>query len=263
MPDDTGVRLNKGRPGAVGGPRAFRAALAGYGVADPIGWPWPAVFDAGDVIGAQGGDEAGLRETHRRVTDAAAALVERGLFPVGIGGGHDLTFAFVRGAMRGRGAFGGVYFDPHLDVRETAGSGMAFRGLMDECGAMPVHNVGFSPLVNSLDHHTWFHARGGWIDLFKPEEWPDFGRPQFVSLDLDAIDASQAPGVSAMNPAGLSVGRLAEYARAAGRHAAVACFDIMELNPAFDPDGRTARAAAHLFLSFLRGLAERLGRAGP
>ena len=39
----------------------------------------------------------------------------------------------------------------------------------------------------------------------------------------------------------------------------IRCFDIMELNPAFDPDGRTARLAAHLFLSFLRDFAKRPG----
>ena len=35
LADDLGVRLNNGRPGAREGPRAFRAALARYGVADP------------------------------------------------------------------------------------------------------------------------------------------------------------------------------------------------------------------------------------
>jgi arginase family enzyme len=45
--------------------------------------------------------------------------------------------------------------------------------------------------------------------------------------------------------------------RSAGRNAAVRCFDIMELNPRFDPVGRTARLAAHMFLTFLRGLRER------
>ncbi|HND60953.1 MAG TPA: hypothetical protein PLB90_05695, partial [Opitutaceae bacterium] len=39
LPDDTGVKLNGGRPGAAGGPTAFRAALARYGVADPAGNP--------------------------------------------------------------------------------------------------------------------------------------------------------------------------------------------------------------------------------
>ena len=262
MPDDTGVRLNNGRPGAMGGPRAFRAALAGYGVADPLGRAWPVVFDAGDVIAAEGGDEAALRETHRRVTDAAAAIVDKGLLPVGIGGGHDLTFPLVRAVSQRRGPLAGVYFDPHLDVREPAGSGMAFRRLIEECRAGPVVNVGFNPLVNSREHHGWFVSHGGRIEAFDPAAWPDLGRPQFVSLDLDALDASHAPGVSAINPAGFCVKALAEYAHAAGRNPAVVCLDIMELNPAFDPDGRTARAAAHLFLSFLLGFAERTG-AGP
>jgi arginase family enzyme len=31
----------------------------------------------------------------------------------------------------------------------------------------------------------------------------------------------------------------------------------MELNPKFDPDGCTARAAAHLFLTFLSGFTQR------
>jgi hypothetical protein len=41
LADDLGVRLNGGRPGAREGPRAFRAALARYGVAHPDGWEWP------------------------------------------------------------------------------------------------------------------------------------------------------------------------------------------------------------------------------
>ena len=50
LPDDTGVRLNNGRTGAAGGPKAFRAALARYGVADSAGGYLPLVFDAGDVM---------------------------------------------------------------------------------------------------------------------------------------------------------------------------------------------------------------------
>jgi formiminoglutamase len=78
-----------------------------------------------------------------------------------------------------------------------------------------------------------------------------------VSLDMDAIDSAQAPGVSAANPAGMSVGEVSWALAGAGRSPWVACFDIMELNPVFDVDGRTARAATHCLLSFLRGLAER------
>ena len=133
--DDLGVRLNHGRAGAAGGPRAFREALARYGVAHPAGWTWPVVLDAGDIVPAHGHDEASLKETHDRVTAAVNALLDAGLFPIAIGGGHDLTFPFVRAvAARAKFPLSGVYFDAHLDVRETAGSGMAFRRLVEDCG---------------------------------------------------------------------------------------------------------------------------------
>jgi formiminoglutamase len=79
----------------------------------------------------------------------------------------------------------------------------------------------------------------------------------FLSIDLDGIDSSQAPGVSAMNPSGLTVRHAALLAEAAGRERRVWHFDIMELSPPHDVAGRTARVAAHLFMSFIAGVVER------
>jgi formiminoglutamase len=88
-------------------------------------------------------------------------------------------------------------------------------------------------------------------------------RRAFVSLDLDVFNAAHAPGVSALNPSGLTPREIEGVVSAAGRNAAVSCFDIMELNPDFDPDGRTARLAAHMFLVFLRGLGSRSDWSAP
>lgn len=253
LPDDTGIRMNHGRPGAADGPRAFRAALARYGVARPEGLDWPTVFDAGDVCCGRD-----LQETHQRVTSAVAALLDRGLFPVGIGGGHDLTFPFVRAVTRLHPPMVGVYFDAHLDVREQAGSGMPFRALVEECGVRELHVHGMEPSANAIDQCRWFFTHGGHVDQFEPKDpWP-VGE-LFVSLDLDVIDQAFAPGVSAINPCGWMPAEASAWARAAGRQPTVRCFDIMELSPAHDESGRTARLAAHLFLSFLRGFAEREG----
>ncbi len=41
LPDDTGVQLNKGMPGAAMGPQAFRAALARYGASYTAGQSQP------------------------------------------------------------------------------------------------------------------------------------------------------------------------------------------------------------------------------
>ncbi|MFZ5493994.1 MAG: formimidoylglutamase [Verrucomicrobiota bacterium] len=251
LPDDTGVRLNNGRTGAAGGPKAFRAALARYGAAAPAGGPLPLVFDAGDIM-----PTGSLDKTHERVTEATAALLDRGLFPVAIGGGHDLTFPFVRAVAARHPALAGVCFDAHLDVRETPGSGMAFRQLVEECGVPALHLHGFRPLVNSQEHLDWFRAHGGrtHLDPAKPA-LPSRAKDLFVSFDLDVLDAAHAPGVSAMNPAGWSVREAEAWVLACGADPRVRCFDLMELNPAHDPDGRTARVAAHLFLTFLQGFA--------
>ncbi|MFN0011247.1 MAG: formimidoylglutamase [Phycisphaerales bacterium] len=266
MPDDTGVGMNKGRVGAKAGPAAFRAALAGYGLALPAPplRALPAVFDAGDIVPG-----ATLDETHARVTEASRAIVAAGLMPVGIGGGHDLTFAFVRGVIEGLKARragieprAGVYVDAHLDVRAEAGSGMPFRALVERCGVRSLTCIGMEPLVNSAEHALWFAAHGGRAVSVREARATDPttlipDEPCFVSIDMDGLDAAHAPGVSAVNPCGLDPQTVAGIALAAGRSSHVACFDICELNPVFDVDGRTARLAAYLFLSFLTGFAER------
>ena len=253
--DDTGVRLNGGRLGAAWGPSTFRWALSQYGVACPGGWEWPRVFDAGDIeVGRD------IHETHEWVTEAVGAVLEAGLLPVGIGGGHDLTFPFVRAVtQRSPQPMRGVYFDAHLDVRAEVGSGMPFRALVEQCGVRGLHVHGLDEFANAAEHVAWFAKHGGVIEpagaLPAPGTWPS--GELFISLDLDVIDAAYAPGVSAMNPSGWTPAQAAAWARAAGRELRVRCFDIMELSPAHDRGNRTARVAAHVFLSFLRGFAER------
>lgn len=254
IPDDTGVRLNGGREGAAEGPGAFREALARYGTAHPPGERLPLVFDAGDVVVG-----SNLEETHDHVTAAALALHHAGLLPIAVGGGHDLTFPFVRALARRGMPLSGIYFDAHLDVREAAGSGMAFRRLIEDCGVTTLHLHGFNPLVNSREHTHWFAKHGGTIHgpastVALPAASND---RLFASFDLDVLDASHAPGVSAPNPAGWSVREATAWVSACGRSPAVKCFDLMELNPAHDPAGATARVAAHLFLTFIEGFASR------
>ncbi len=253
LPDDTGVQLNNGRPGAKEGPTAFRKALAKYGVTDPTGWTWPTVFDAGDVDIVPGN----LHETHRRITQAVKSILDLRLFPIGIGGGHDLTFPFVRALADHFGPLDGVYFDAHLDVRETDGSGMPFRKLLETGAAKSMRLHGFDPNANSAEHVRWFQAHGGRIDdnLGCNAPWPT--QNTFVSLDLDVIDQSSAPGVSAHNACGWSSTQTETWILESGRNPLVRCFDIMELSPPYDRDDRTSRLAARLFLTFLRGYSER------
>ena len=79
----------------------------------------------------------------------------------------------------------------------------------------------------------------------------------FLSIDLDCIDSAEMPGVSAPSPLGVSVRHAAALAEHAGQSPKVQQLDLMELCPAFDPSGRSARVAAHLFLAFVAGMGAR------
>ncbi len=270
LPDDTGVALNGGRMGAKDGPRAFREALAQYGTTTYIGrnekehidLDRVGVFDAGDVEPVPGGTVAAMEQTHDRITARVRELLDANLLPVCIGGGHDLTWPAVRAVAEKFPDLAGVYFDAHLDVREEPGSGMAFRKILSETTCRELIVEGLDPFANSREHLEWFTSHGG---ILGHETWSPSrdvrAAHMFASVDLDSIKASDAPGVSAINVAGFDA-RFVDgaAARFCGELQHVVYFDIMELNPKYDIDGRTARLAARLFLSFVAGFASRATR---
>lgn len=274
LPDDTGVRLNGGRPGAALGPSRFRAALASYGT------PWDGeqrrplslrVFDAGDVMPAEGEAEQRLFATHARVAEAARELHARGFIPVCIGGGHDLSLPTIGALARHVGApLGGINVDAHLDVRTRVGSGMPFRRLIEAGSLDPARFVefGLGRFVNDAGDVAWLEGLGATLIGVERAGREGLGYAAlapiafgagtgFFSVDLDALDASSMASVSALNPAGLSVQRVSDLAEAAGADPRVRHFDLMELAPELDPSGRGPRVAAHIFLSFVTGFARR------
>jgi formiminoglutamase len=210
-------------------------------------------------------------ETHARIERAVHEIHQLGLMPVCVGGGHDLTLPSINALARHAGKrVGGISLDAHLDVRPEAGSGMAFRHLIETKRLDPRRFavVGVGRFVNEPDHLQWLTNQGArlvFADSVLVSGLPlkrlmaDLAKANsaFVSIDLDVIDSASAPGVSALNPLGLSAPDAASLAEAAGAAPHVRHFDLMELNPAQDASGRTARLAALLFLSFLTGFGRR------
>src|SRR5205807_6828629 len=79
----------------------------------------------------------------------------------------------------------------------------------------------------------------------------------FVSLDIDSAAQAFAPGCSAPSPDGFAPDDLIAITFAAGRHPKTRYFDVVEINPNFDVDSRTARLGAAILLAFLSGYAAR------
>jgi formiminoglutamase len=123
--------------------------------------------------------------------------------------------------------------------------------------------AGLQPHSVARAHYQFVqqHGRAIWRDEVSratiEELYRGLSAPALVSFDLDVVIESEAPGVSAPNGAGLPSDLWLAAAHAAGQSAAVASADVVEENPAFDQDGRTARLAALTVWWLLRGRAGR------
>jgi arginase family enzyme len=79
----------------------------------------------------------------------------------------------------------------------------------------------------------------------------------YVSIDLDVLDSSIAPGHSLQEPGGLSYRQLRALLVEVARRGRVIGFDVVELNPARDPSGASARVATWIITHFLSEIFDR------
>jgi len=260
--NEQGVVANGGRPGASQGPRAFRKAF--YRL-DATCLGGRHLWDAGDVPAAA--PYEAFLEAARVVV---AACVRRGAFPIVVGGGHDCSYGNYLGLCEALGESPAVLaVDAHLDLRpvHSPSSGNPFFRMLEH--GLPgdrLVEVGLIPWVNAASHRHYGEARGATLHFLEPgrgleavvqaqqalARFEGGGARVLATFDLDAFEAAHAPGVSAVNPWGLSADTGLALAQACGASPAVVCLDLMELAPPFDPDGRTSRFASFLAAAFLQ-----------
>lgn len=81
----------------------------------------------------------------------------------------------------------------------------------------------------------------------------------YVSVDVDSIDQSQAPGTAAPNPAGLDARDVQHAMRRLARCPETIAMDVVEISPPLDVNNMTANLGAMLLLNFFMGTAARRG----
>jgi len=261
---DEGVRRNKGRPGAALAPAAIRAALG------PLAFHLGrTVSDAGDVAVSGGALEAGQARAGR----AVAAMLDAGQLTVVLGGGHETAFASYLGvaasdAVRSGKRLGILNLDAHFDLRAESlpSSGTPFLQMAEAEAAagreFRYAVVGISEPNNTRALFTTAERLGVRYLL---DEDCSAGRVLgfvadflagvdvlYLTIDLDVLPASSAPGVSAPAAFGVPLPVISAACRQVAESGKLLHADVAELNPAFDLDGRTAKVAARLVDTLLR-----------
>ncbi|WP_237208799.1 formimidoylglutamase [Rothia nasimurium] len=269
---DAGVARNQGRTGAAEGPTALRSALGTLALARAFGSDRRAdlsLADAGDILV----EDDQLEDGQDRLGQSVAATIDAGSLPVVLGGGHEVAYGTYLGvatsALRQQAETGShlgiLNLDAHFDLRtaDRATSGTPFSQALaretETGGQITYAVIGISEAANTqalfdtADTHgvpylideevTW--ANTAVLDEFLATFLASVDLV-YLTLDLDVLPAAVAPGVSA--PAALGVdpaiiNRIIGQVAASGK---LAVFDVAELNPSLDIDGRTAKTAARL-----------------
>lgn len=260
---DAGVLRNKGRVGAAAGPGAIRAALS------PLAFHLPReVFDAGDVTVKDGALEA----AQARAGLAVSEMLDAGNLTVLLGGGHETAFASYLGvanseAVRSGKRLGVLNLDAHFDLRDAPepSSGTPFLQMAraEEAAERRLDYavVGISEPNNTRVLFKTAERLG--VKYLLDEDCTAEATERFVAdflagvdvlyltIDLDVLPASVAPGVSAPAAYGVPLPVISAVCRQVAESGKLLHLDVAELNPEFDVDGRTAKVAARLVNTLL------------
>ncbi len=277
VPSDQG---NGYRPGAGLGPRAVREASDQFIGPDYRSGVDPRethrIVDAGDVAIALA-DPATTLESIKRST---LEVLDAGALPILIGGDHSITI----GGFEGFAEFSAetpvalLSFDAHLDTEvdpyPIAACPVA-RAIDAGCDPLRIAIVGVRGSLNPRAWVDYAHEQGIRVHGIHEVEERGIGPvvsdaldaictkgvSLYVTFDLDSVDPAYAPGVVTPEPAGLTSRELLAAARLVGARSP-RMFDLVELAPAYDVSGITARLACAVISNVLGALRPAPGRGG-
>ncbi len=252
LPTDVNSSFERG---AAKGPAAIRAALA----SDRGNSASESGLELGTDIDLVDCGDLPLTDHDVESDDRTiAAAVAHAPLPMLLGGDHAITYPVVAALAARHGPLNILHFDAHPDLYadfedNPRSHASPFARIFEGGYAKRLVQVG----IRTLNRHCREQADKYGVEIlpmadFHALQVPVLDGPLYISVDLDGIDPSEAPGVAHPEPGGL---RLREVLTAIHRQTApIVGADIVELNPARDIGDITAIVAAKL----VRELAARI-----
>jgi agmatinase len=239
------------RRGADHGPRDLRIASDSIETYSPV-----LDRDLDDLAIADLGDcELGTgapREQLARARAEVESFWRPGLLPVMLGGDHTATLPVIEVLAAAIPDLRILQLDAHPDLREEFlgeryNYASAMARVMDVVPPARVYQVGMrtgdrSEYRRQVPHLYPAHAIHP-IDAVRGLVPRLAAHPLYVTIDVDVLDPSEAPGTGAPEPCGLRAAELIEIVRLL-EPCSIVGTDLMEVAHAFDPSGRTGITAS-------------------
>lgn len=269
---DEGVKRNLGRPGTSKAPDSIRGECSDL----PSRYPGEMrLFDAGNIHCG----EEDLETAQGDLAQAVSAILTAGLFPIVLGGGHEIALGHFNGMVdflgqQGDGAterLGIINFDSHFDLRpypRGGNSGTMFLQIADGCREK---NLDFLYFCLGIQQY------GNTVKLFETAERlgvryvyaKDINEMNlekiftklikfisevdrvYLTICTDVFSSAFAPGVSNPQPFGLDPEIVLKLIKHIIHTKKVMGVDVAEVSPRFDQDNRTAKLIAIIIFSII------------
>lgn len=189
------------------------------------------------------------------IESVSRRFFSRGKKLVSLGGEHLVSFPVVKAASEFFEDLVVIHIDAHADLRQTF-HGMKYnhatvmRLIAGTCLSSPGSLFQFGIRSGTREEYEWGRANTAFYpnELYRPlkEALKKIGRrPIYLSLDIDAVDPSAAPGTGTPEPGGLTASEIFE-SLAIMKDLNIVGFDIVEVSPPLDVNNITAALAAKI-----------------
>jgi arginase len=280
--------LGAGRRGVDMGPSAIRYAglgerLVELGIASE---DWGNVYTRVRETMDPGDEKARflteIRETCERIAEQVRAAAENGFIPLVLGGDHSVAIGTIGGFASLHGPGGVLWFDAHSDFNTPATTpsgavhGMPLAAVLGRAGVGFESNSWPQPALDP-ERVALIGARS--IDPGEREALKESGMAVYtisdidrrgvepvlkealervsgapfvhVSVDLDLVDPSVAPGVGSPVTGGFSYREAHLAMELVAESGVVSSLELVEVNPILDHENATAKLAVELAASAL------------
>lgn len=201
-----------------------------------------------------------LSDVYDRCYRGALMLHKQQALPVFIGGDHSITAPLVRACCDVHGDIVLIHFDAHTDMGEwKMGSGHhhgnVMRRVLYENPNIELRQFGVRGFAGSpIKEERCYTITQATIEESLQEilvQHLPVGKKCYISLDVDVLDPSVAPGTGTPVPLGMTGQTLLKLLRRVAENNQVVGIDVVELSPILDRDDMTTGLIFHILMQLL------------
>ncbi|MGM0378232.1 MAG: formimidoylglutamase [Bacillota bacterium] len=260
---DLGVERNKGIVGASEAPDTIRKKLS----SKPFNYEKVKIYDLGNIIVHEN-----LREAQLLLSNIVKKLINKNIFPIILGGGHETSYGAAVGLIKSidkNKKINTLNFDAHFDMRDLE--------------KLPTSGTMFSELLNRYNNYYYsvfgIQKIGNTKHLFKKADKlnrvnyylvdkiikNDFNLLKSIKNDpkthyhlticFDVFTSKEVPGVSSPNIKGITYAQMNQYLEKLILNLDnLKVFDLSEMNPKMDINNLSINVAVNIIYDIINYL---------